>query len=155
MVSEDHYMYAKKTTDGIMFLILYIDDILLVGNKLEIIKATKKWLSYICEMKDVSKARLSQEWKYSEIVPRSIYKKVLEWFQIYNSKPVDNPVEQGLTLSLKQYPKTDGEIKTMNNVPYTSVTGNLMQAMLCTRPNTCFMVGLVSRYQLNAEFAEW
>ena len=57
MVSEYHCMYVKKTTEGTMFLILYVDDILLVMNKFEMIKATKKWLSYVCEMKDVAEAR--------------------------------------------------------------------------------------------------
>ena len=40
-----------------MFLILYVDDILLAGNNFEMIKATKKWLLYVCDMKDVAKAR--------------------------------------------------------------------------------------------------
>ena len=37
MVSEDHYVYVKKTTKGIMFLTLYVDDILLAGNNMEMI----------------------------------------------------------------------------------------------------------------------
>jgi len=39
-----------------MFLTLCIDDILLAGNNLEIIKATKKWLSFIFDMKDMDEA---------------------------------------------------------------------------------------------------
>ena len=35
-----------------MFLTIYIDDILLAGNNLEMIEATKKWLSSVSEMKD-------------------------------------------------------------------------------------------------------
>jgi len=45
MVSDDHCVYVKKTTKEIMFLTLYVDDILLAGNNLEMIKATKKWFS--------------------------------------------------------------------------------------------------------------
>ena len=44
MVLEDHYVYNKRTTGGIMFLTLYIDDALLGRNNLEMIKATKKCL---------------------------------------------------------------------------------------------------------------
>ena len=40
-----------------MSLTLYVDDILLVGNNLEMIKATKKWLSSLFEMKDMGEAR--------------------------------------------------------------------------------------------------
>ena len=42
---------------GDYIFILYVDDILLVGNNLEMIIATKKWLSFVCEMKDVGETR--------------------------------------------------------------------------------------------------
>jgi len=41
MVSEDHCVYVKKTTKGIMFLTLYVDDILLAGNSMEMIQTIK------------------------------------------------------------------------------------------------------------------
>ena len=41
MVSEDHCVYVKKTTKGIMFLTLYVDDILLGRNIMQMIHTTK------------------------------------------------------------------------------------------------------------------
>jgi len=41
MVFEDHCVYVKKITKGIMFLTLYVDDILLAGNNMEMIQTTK------------------------------------------------------------------------------------------------------------------
>jgi len=40
-----------------MFLTLYVDEILLDGNNLEIINATEQWMSSIFEMKDMGEAR--------------------------------------------------------------------------------------------------
>jgi len=57
MVSEDHCVYVKKTNVGIMFLTLYIDDILLARTDLEMINATKRWLSSVFKMKDMGEAR--------------------------------------------------------------------------------------------------
>jgi len=57
MVSEDHCVYVKKTTKGIMFLTLYIDDILLARNNMEMIQTTKEWLSSVLKMKDMGVAR--------------------------------------------------------------------------------------------------
>ena len=37
----------------------------------------------------------------------------------------------------------------MRRVPYASAVGSLMYTMLCTRPNICYAVGIVSRYQSN------
>jgi len=68
---------------------------------------------------------------------------------MHYSKCVGTPVEKGLTLSLDQCPKTDKEMERMNNVPYASAIGSLMYVMLCTQLDTCFAVGLVSRYQSN------
>ena len=43
----------------------------------------------------------------------------------------------------------------MSNVPYSSAVGSLMYAMLCTRPDICFAVGLVSQYQSNPGREHW
>ena len=37
----------------------------------------------------------------------------------------------------------------MKAVPNTSIVGSLMNAMLYTRLDICFVVGMVSRYQFN------
>ncbi|XP_038695478.1 secreted RxLR effector protein 161-like [Tripterygium wilfordii] len=74
---------------------------------------------------------------------------------MHQSKPVDTPVEKGRYLSLDQCPKTDEERNRMSKVPYASAVGSLMYTMLCTRPDICFAVGLVSRYQSNLGLTHW
>ena len=146
-----------------MFLTLYIDNILLAENNLEMIEATKKWLSSVFEMKDMGEARYVLGMEIIKNHPKKLLgmsqkayiKKVSEWFCMHYSKPIDNPVEKGLTLSLDQCPKTDKEKEKMSNVPYLSAVRNSMYTMLCTRPDTCFVLGLVSRYQSNPRLADW
>ena len=41
IVSEDHCVYFKKITKGIMFLNLYVDNILLAENNMEMIQTNK------------------------------------------------------------------------------------------------------------------
>ena len=43
----------------------------------------------------------------------------------------------------------------MARVPYASAVGSLMYAMLCTQPNICLTVGMVSRYQSNPGPVHW
>ena len=43
----------------------------------------------------------------------------------------------------------------MQSVPYASTVGSLMYAMLCARPDICFEVGMVSRYQSNLGLEHW
>ena len=51
-----------------------------------------------------------------------------------------------ITLSKDQCPKTPEEIESMKTVPYTLTIGSLMYAILYTRLDICFVVGMVSRY---------
>ena len=43
----------------------------------------------------------------------------------------------------------------MRQVPYASAMGILMYAMLCTRPDICYSVGMVSQYQSNLGLKHW
>ena len=75
--------------------------------------------------------------------------KVLKRFRMQNSKKGLLPFRQGVPLSNDQRPKTLEEENIMRQVSYASVVGSLMYAMLCIRPNICYSVGMVSRYQSN------
>ena len=43
----------------------------------------------------------------------------------------------------------------MRRIPYALAVGNLMYAMLCTRPDICYVVGIVNRYQSNPRLDHW
>ena len=108
MVSEDHCVYVKKTTKEIMFLTLYVDDILLAGNNLEVINTTKRRLSSAFEMKYMGEARYVLGVKIVRNRPKKLLgmcqkpyiKRALECFRMHHSKPVDTLVEKDLILSL-------------------------------------------------------
>ena len=51
-----HCMYLKVSGSKIIFLILYIDDILLATNDLGLLHETKKFLSSKFEMNDMGEA---------------------------------------------------------------------------------------------------
>ena len=70
-------------------------------------------------------------------------------------KPVDTPIIKDQGLSLKMCPKTPREKEQMEKVPYSSAVGSLMYAMMCTRPDIYFVVGMVSRYQSNPGQTHW
>ena len=79
---------------------------------------------------------------------RYIYK-VLERFSMQNSKKGLLPFRHGVPLSDDQRPKTLEEENMMRQVPYASIVGSLMYAMLCTKPDICYSIGMVNRYQSN------
>ena len=58
-------------------------------------------------------------------------------------------------MSDDQRPKTSKEEKMMRQIPYALAVGSLMYAMLCTRLDICYLVGMVSRYQSNPRPKHW
>lgn len=45
--------------------------------------------------------------------------------------------------------KTPKEKEQISKVPYSSVVGSQMYAMICTRPDICYVILLISRFQFN------
>ena len=72
-----------------------------------------------------------------------------------DSKKGQTPFRHGVSLSKDQSPKTAQEIEDMRKIPYASAVGSLMYAMLCTRPDICFAVGVVSHFQSNPGPEHW
>ena len=73
--------------------------------------------------------------------------KILARFSMENSKKRTLPFRHGVHLSKEQSPKTLEQKECMSRIPFASAVGSLMYAMLCTRPDICYAVGIVSRYQ--------
>ena len=70
-------------------------------------------------------------------------------------KSMDTPIARGETLSLETCPKTEKEKEDMSRVPYSSAVGSLMYAKMCTHPDICYVIRLVSRYQSNPGRDHW
>ncbi|TYJ96910.1 gag/pol protein [Cucumis melo var. makuwa] len=81
--------------------------------------------------------------------------KIVVKYSMQNSKRGLLPFRHGVTLSKEQCPKTPQEVKEMRHIPYASAVGSLIYAMLCIRPDICYAVGIVSRYQSNPGLAHW
>ena len=72
-----------------------------------------------------------------------------------NSKKGFVPFKVGSSLSANQRSKTPTEIERMREIFYASAVGSLVYAMLCTRLDICFAVGMVSRYQSDPGEEHW
>ena len=81
--------------------------------------------------------------------------KVLTRFSMDNSKKGLLPFRHGLLFSKEQCTKTQEERSCIKGIPYASAVGSLMYVMLCTRPDICFVIGIVSRYQSNPGPKHW
>jgi hypothetical protein len=70
-------------------------------------------------------------------------------------QPVKVPIPVGVKLSTDQCPKAHEEEEDMSHVPYTSVVGSLMYAMVYTRPGIAHAVGVLRRYMSKLGKEHW
>jgi len=63
-----------------------------------------------------------------------------------SAKPIDTPSAINACLSSVLSPQSEVEKEYMSRVPYASVVGSLMYAMVCTRPDLAHAVSVVSRF---------
>jgi len=65
------------------------------------------------------------------------------------------PIPVGASLYAEQCPKTQEEEEDMSHVPYASVVGSLMYAMVCTRLDIVDAVGVLSRFMTKPGMEHW
>lgn len=76
-------------------------------------------------------------------------KNILTRFGMKHVKPVGIPLASHFKLSSSLCPSNEEEKKDMSHVPYASAVGSLMYAMVCTRPDISYAVGVASRFMAN------
>ena len=69
---------------------------------------------------------------------------VLQRFTMSNAKPVGSTMSTNYKLSGKESPKTKVDRAEMMKIPYGSAVRSLMYAMVCTRLDIGYAVGVVS-----------
>jgi len=162
--TSDHCVFVKKFSNGeFIILLLYVDDMLIVGRDTSKIDRLKEELSKSFAMKDLGPARQILGMKISRdrkngrlwLSQESYIEKVLDRFNMSKAKPVSSPLAGHLKLSSKQSPTSEKENEEMKKVPYASAVGSLMYAMVCTRPDIAHAVGVVSRFLSNPGKEHW
>ena len=113
---------------------MYVDDMLIIGHDCRKIDwlNRKLWLSY-----------------------KSYIEKVLKRFNMSKAKTICSPLASHLKLNLKQCPTSEKDMKEMSKLPYASVVGSLMYAMVCIRPGITHAVVVVNWFLTNHGKKHW
>ncbi|GKA19928.1 zf-CCHC domain-containing protein [Tanacetum coccineum] len=121
---------------NVTFLILYVDDIIIMGNHIPSLQSVKDYLGKCFAMKDLGEAAFILGIKiYRDRSKRLIglgqnayMDKILKRYKMDNSKRGHIPMQERLDLNKTQGASTPKEVKRMQNVPYASVVGSIMYA---------------------------
>ncbi|GJV42327.1 retrotransposon protein, putative, ty1-copia subclass [Tanacetum coccineum] len=160
---DEPCVYQKASGSNVTFLILYVDDIIIMGNHIPSLQSVKDYLGKCFAMKDLGEATFILGIKiYRDRSKRLIglgqnayMDKILKRYRMDNSKRGHIPMQERLDLNKTQGASTPEEVKRMQNVPYASAVGSIMYAVRCTRPDVAFAQNITSRFQQNPGEPHW
>ncbi|PRQ51433.1 putative RNA-directed DNA polymerase [Rosa chinensis] len=153
----------KISGRNFIFLVLYVDDILLASTDKGLLQETKYFLSSNFDMKDLGEASFVLGIEITRdrtkhllgLSQQNYISKILKRFEMHNCSPGQVPMSKGDKLNKSQCPKNDIEKEDMKSKPYSRLVGSLMYAQVCTRPDLAFAVSMLARFQSNPGHEHW
>ncbi|RVW41324.1 Retrovirus-related Pol polyprotein from transposon TNT 1-94 [Vitis vinifera] len=122
--SHDGCVYFKLTEDSMIYLLLYVDDMLVACKEKKHLELVKEMLKDEFEIKDLGLAK-----------------------RILGMKIERDRSKRVFRLSQKSYiSKTHEEKRFMERILYASMVGSVMYTMVCSRPDLAYAVSMISRY---------
>ncbi len=155
-------MFTWNKNENFIILLLYVDDILIVGNCKDKIQQTKSKLSQAFEVKDMG---TPEKFLGIEIIrdvknhvmmlhQKQFIHKILTKFGMLDCKPVKTPMITNEGERKSQQLKLENS-DTNENVPYRQAIGSLLYLANGTRPDISYAVNALSRKQANYTMEDW
>ena len=110
---EDNCVYAKFKNGKFIFLILYVDDILLASSDVRLLQETKIFLSSNFDMKDIGEAsyvlgiEIHRDRRNGVLglSQKAYLEKILKKYNMHASRATPAPIIKGDKFGLFQYPR--------------------------------------------------
>ena len=156
-------VYKMVSGSVFMFLVLYVDNILLIGNDVSVLQSVKIWLSKNFSMKDLGEAiyilgiKIYRDRSKRLLgISKSTYiEKMLKRFSMDQKNRGFIPMMHGITLSKSLCPWTQEERRHMSLIPYASAIRLIMYSVIYTRPDVSYALSVISRYQSDPNEGHW
>lgn len=158
---HDACVYVKQVTNhDHLYLLLYVDDMLIACKSMTEVKKIKEQLSLEFDMKDMGPASrilgigIKRDRKKGILyMSQSSYiKKVIQRFHMNEAKITETPVGAHFKLAAV---KDDDECVDTEQIPYSSAVGSIMYAMIGSRSDLAYAICLISRYMSRPGSVHW
>uniref|UniRef100_A0AAV1U9T2 Reverse transcriptase Ty1/copia-type domain-containing protein n=1 Tax=Peronospora matthiolae TaxID=2874970 RepID=A0AAV1U9T2_9STRA len=155
MSGFDPCLYITTSDGHCVFILVYVDDVLVTGSSLELVAQTKHDLKTRFEMTDSGKCAfvlgielLDGEDGSVTLCQRRYVDDILKRFGMDDCKAVASPVDMSSRL-------VSSDATTKVDAPFREAVGALMHLATATRPDIAFGVGYVSRFMENPQEEHW
>lgn len=145
---SDSCLYFKIDKNVKVFVLLYVDDLMILGNDTNAVKEFKQKLNDTFKMKDLGKIsnylglHIVQKSDSIEIDQKEYLEKVLSKIDLTDCKEYDTPLDPNFKIS--------ETIDLSFENTCRKLIGYLMYAMVGSRPDICVALNILSRYQNKA-----
>jgi len=136
-------LYVKKTDHGIIVIVIYVDDLVIIGDSDADISDLKKLLKQKFEMKDLGELRyflgieVIQSPKRIWLLQRQYALNKLSEYGMMGCKPISIPLDVKLNV--------DERDLVEDTTMYRHIVGSLIY-MTIIRPNLSYVVGVMSQF---------
>ncbi|GJS57812.1 retrotransposon protein, putative, ty1-copia subclass [Tanacetum coccineum] len=118
---DEPCVYLKASGSNVVFLILYVDDILIMGNNIPMMQGVKSYIGKCFAMKDLREAAYihgikiyrDRSWRLIGLCQSAYIEKILKRFHMENSKRGSIPMQEKLKLSKSQGASSPAELNRM------------------------------------------
>lgn len=149
-VSEaDAGLYVYYHEQERMYLLVYVDDLLLVSNNTQLIDRIKQLLMSVFDARDLGEAVTflginilrDRGSRTIKLIQQRHTFDVISTFGLLDAKPLSVPLSSSIKLS-----KEEGFPLDSSASQYSQMVGSLNYLATCTRPDISYSVGALSRY---------
>lgn len=158
----DQCIYFAESESVILIIAIYVDDLLIFSNNSKKRDDLKERLSNRFKMKDIGTAvsilgmNIERHDDGSISIDQRIYiEGIIKRFNMHECNPVSSPMDANQKLSKDMCAKSDEERGELSDIPYQELIGSIMYAAQVTRPDICFAVSSLSRFNGNFGQAHW
>jgi hypothetical protein len=150
----DHSLYVLHEGDKVIWLIVYVNDILAASNSHDYLNSFKTQLKHHFDLSDLGPAQHflgihimhDQEKRLLAISQKAYLEKILENAGMSQCNPVGTPMTPGIVLQKATQAATDEEAAAIVSIPYHHTIRELNYAMRTMCPDIAYLVSCLSRY---------
>ena len=160
--SGDQSLYIIKDRGNTVYILVYVDDILMFGKDMHVMKQVSQLIGsrFTIRVEEnvekflgifVDSATKGRIFIHSKLAIRQL----LRNFNMDSAKAVSTPLPPSILFEASVASGNTAENLEANDVPYRQLIGGLLHLSNTTRPDISYAVGFLSRYMENPNMAHW
>ena len=155
----DPSLFTAQLKSGTVYILVYVDDILVAANSLADIKSIKNRLASTFKLTDLGEAKYFLGWSLTRDRKAGTLKATQE--RLARELVGRYGLQEGKTKGIPMAPTTKLEPASEDNMldkasyRYSELVGSLLYLSVCTRPDISQAVGVLSRYMATPSMEHW